>query len=184
MQILHLTNVFLLMKAVKENKITAQDAVLCDLFLKNNFRIVNKAYCKFSQLGFLTAIRNVIFSISIIRMHLCQLRTYVHRQHHSEHGVILLLFGAVFCEWDHVLCSQPDTTKQEHWDFPPGIKYTAHPHLYFCCRSAVLGWNTCVPTGNGWFSFAVMLYPLGWTFLSSVRKSWQVKTSICMQTVI
>lgn len=139
MQILHLTNVFLLMKAVKENKITAQDAVLCDLFLKNNFRIVNKAYCKFSQLGFLTAIRNVIFSISIIRMHLCQLRTYVHRQHHSEHGVILLLFGAVFCEWDHVLCSQPDTTKQEHSEIFPRVSSTLHTHT-FTSAAEVQSW--------------------------------------------
>jgi len=48
MQIVQLTNVFLHVMAMKETKITAQDAVLCDLFRKLNFRVVNNAHLKLS----------------------------------------------------------------------------------------------------------------------------------------
>lgn len=46
MQMVQLTNMFLHVMAMTETKITAQDAVLCDLFLKLNFRVVNNAHIK------------------------------------------------------------------------------------------------------------------------------------------
>lgn len=48
MQMVQLTNMFLHVMAMKETKITAQDAVLRDLFLKLNFRVVNNANFKLS----------------------------------------------------------------------------------------------------------------------------------------
>lgn len=48
MQMVQLTNMFLHVMAMKETKITAQDAVLRDLFLKLNFRVVNNAHFKLS----------------------------------------------------------------------------------------------------------------------------------------
>lgn len=48
MQIVQLTNVFLHAMAMKETKITAQDSVLCDPFLKMSFRVLNNAHFKLS----------------------------------------------------------------------------------------------------------------------------------------
>lgn len=48
MQGMQLTNVFLHVMATKEMKITAQEAVLHDLFLKLNFKFQNNAHFKLS----------------------------------------------------------------------------------------------------------------------------------------
>lgn len=55
MQMVQLTNMFLHVIAMKETKITAQDAVLRDLFWKLNFRVVNNAHFKLSWFGSLSA---------------------------------------------------------------------------------------------------------------------------------
>lgn len=47
-----------------EEKITEKYAILCDLFLKLNFRIVNNAHFKLSWLGCLSAIGSLHRSIT------------------------------------------------------------------------------------------------------------------------
>lgn len=56
MQMVQVTNTFLHMKATEKNKITEKYAILCDLFLKLNFTVVNNAHFKLSWLGCLSAI--------------------------------------------------------------------------------------------------------------------------------
>lgn len=59
---MQLTNVSLHVTAMKETKITAQDAVLSVLILKLNFRVVNNSNSKLSWLGCLSAFGNLLFS--------------------------------------------------------------------------------------------------------------------------
>lgn len=48
MQMVQLTNVFLHVMAMKETKITAQDSVLCDPFLKMSFGVLTNVHSKLS----------------------------------------------------------------------------------------------------------------------------------------
>lgn len=94
MQMVQLTNMFLHVMAMKETKITAQDAGLRDLFLKLNFRVVNNAHFKLSWFGSLSAMlffhthyKGLLLDVSWGPVH------FINKQQQSGYGVILLPFS-------------------------------------------------------------------------------------------